>query len=215
MSIESYGGNPDIVATHEEIQRVALEIKLCVETLNDWNPLESLWSDPLQQIQYRVLCAAVLQKLEKLYSHCLIAAENYFTTEAQIHRRFEITFVPELAQFTTNIATALGWKLDRKVSAKPSLETSSTETNSITQMLDRLWRLSAKDKPTIGIDLFDNPSGNKTAVVYVPGTQTLGFGEGTNPLDMASNIQAISGAGKARKLCCSPFDKQVSIQLTR
>ena len=197
MSIESYGGNPDIVATHEEIQRVAFEIKLCVETLNDWNPLEFLWSDPLQQIQYRVLCATVLQKLEKLYSHCLIAAENYFTTEAQIHRRFEIIFVPELAQFTTNIATALGWKLDRKVSAKLSLETSSTETNSITQMLDRLWRLSAKDKPTIGIDLFDNPSGNKTAVVYVPGTQTLGFGEGTNPLDMASNIQAISGAGKA------------------
>jgi pimeloyl-ACP methyl ester carboxylesterase len=33
--------------------------------------------------------------------------------------------------------------------------------------------------------------------VYVPGTQTFGFGEGTNPLDMASNIQAMSGAGQA------------------
>jgi hypothetical protein len=52
VSIESYGGNPDIVATREEIQRVALEIKLCAETLNGWNPLESLWSDPLHQIQF-------------------------------------------------------------------------------------------------------------------------------------------------------------------
>jgi pimeloyl-ACP methyl ester carboxylesterase len=64
-------------------------------------------------------------------------------------------------------------------------------------MLDRLWRLSSKDKPTIGVDLFENPAGNKTAVVYVPGTQSFGFGEGTNPLDMASNIQAMSGAGQA------------------
>jgi hypothetical protein len=97
VSIESYGGNPDIVATREEIQRVALEIKLCAETLNAWNPLESLWSDPLHQIQYRVLSLGVLQKLERLYSHCMIAAENYFTTEAQIHRRFEIAFIPKLA----------------------------------------------------------------------------------------------------------------------
>ena len=197
MSIESYGGNPDIVATREEIQRVALEIKLCSETLNAWNPLESLWSDPIHQIQYRVLSVGVLQKLERLYSHCMIAAENYFTTEAQIHRRFEIAYIPQLAQFTTNVGASLGWKLDSKVSATLALQTTSAKTTSITQMLDRLWRLSSKDQPTIGVDLFENASGNKTAVVYVPGTQTLGFGEGTNPLDMASNIQAMSGAGKA------------------
>ena len=170
MSIESYGGNPDIVATREEIQRVALEIKLCAEILIAWNPLESLWSDPLHQIQYRVISATVLAKLERLYSHCIIAAENYFTTEAQIHRRFETVFIPQLAELTTNIGTSLGWKLDSKVSATLALQTTSTKTNSITQMLDRLWRLSSKDQPTIGIDLFDNPAGNKTAVVYVPGT---------------------------------------------
>jgi hypothetical protein len=127
----------------------------------------------------------------------MIAAENYFTTEAQIHRRFEIAFIPELAGLTTNIGTTLGWTLDSKVSATLALLTTSEKTTSITQMLDRLWRLSAKDKPTIGIDLFDNPSGNRTAVVYVPGTQTFGLGEGTNPLDMASNLQAMSGAGRA------------------
>jgi hypothetical protein len=197
VSIESYGGNPDIVATREEIQRVALEIKLCAETLNAWNPLETLWSDPLHQIQFRVISAGVHQKLERLYSHCLIAAENYFTTEAQIHRRFEITFMPELAQFTTNIGTYLGWKLDSKVKATLALESSSVKPDSITQMLDRLWRLSAKDKPTIGVDLFDSPSGTKTALVYIPGTQTFGFGNGTNPLDMISNLQAMSSQGQA------------------
>jgi pimeloyl-ACP methyl ester carboxylesterase len=64
-------------------------------------------------------------------------------------------------------------------------------------MLDRLWGLSSKTEPTIGIDLFENPTGNKVAVVYIPGTQTVGLGEGANPLDMASNIQAISSYGEA------------------
>lgn len=197
MSIESYGGNPDIVATREEIQRVALEIKLCAESLNAWNPLDTLWSDPLHQIQYRVMSGPICQKLESLYSHCLIAAENYFTTEAQIHRRFEILFIPELAALATTLGVSLGWKLDSQVSAKLVFESRSVRPYSTTDLLDRLWRLSAKADPTIGVDVFDNPSGNKTAVVYIPGTQTFGFGEGANPLDMASNIQAMSGAGEA------------------
>ena len=197
MSIESYGGNPDIVATREEIERVAFEIKLCAETLTAWNPLETLWSDPLHQIQFRVMSLSIHQKLERLYSHCQIAAEGYFTTEAQIHRRFETTLIPALAQFTTNIGASLGWKLDSTVSAEPSLESQARKPNSISAMLDRLWKLSAKNEPTIGIDMFENSSGNKTAIVYVPGTQTVELGEGTNPLDMASNIQAMAGLGEA------------------
>ena len=188
MSIESYGGNPDIVATRDEIARVAFEIKLCAETLNAWNPLDSLWSDPIHQIQFRIMSVAINQKLEKLYSHCLIAAEGYFTTEAQIHRRFETTLIPELARFVSGLGSAAFWKLERKVSAEMVSETRSQKPSTTTAMLDRLWELSSKKEPTIGIDLFDNPSGNKTAVVYIPGTQTIGLGEGANPLDIALSL---------------------------
>ena len=197
MSIESYGGNPDIVATREEIERVAFEIKLCSEALSAWGPIETLLSDPLKQIQFRLMAIPIQQKLERLYLSCLIASENYFTTEAQIHRRFETTLIPELAKLATGLGTSLGWKLDSKVSAEQVLESKSQKPTSITNMLDRLWKLSSKSEPTIGIDLFDNPSGNQTAVVYIPGTQTIGFGEGENPLDMASNIQAMSASGEA------------------
>ena len=197
MSIESYGGNPDIVATREEIARVAFEIKLCAEALSSWGPIETLLSDPLKQIQFRLISIPIHQKLERLYSSCLIASENYFTTEAQIHRRFETTLIPELAKLTTSLGTSLGWKLDSKVSAEQVLQSQSQKPSSITNMLDRLWKLSGKSEPTIGIDLFDNPTGNQTAVVYIPGTQTIGFGEGENPLDMASNIQAMSASGEA------------------
>jgi hypothetical protein len=197
VSIESYGGNPDIVATREEIARVAFEIKMCSEALSCWGPIEAMLTDPLKQIQFRMLTTSIHQKLERLYSQCIIASENYFTTEAQIHRRFETSLIPELAKFSASMGTSLGWRLDSKVSAELSSVSTAKKPTSITAMLDRLWKLSSSKEPTIGIDLFDNPTGNKTAVVYIPGTQTFGFGEGHNPLDMASNIQAISSPGQA------------------
>jgi hypothetical protein len=197
VSIESYGGNPDIVATREEIARVAFEIKMCSEALSYWGPIEAMLSDPLRQIQFRMLTTSIHQKLERLSNHCLIASENYFTTEAQIHRRFETTLISDLAKVATSVGSSLGWTLDSKVSAELASVSIARKPSSITAMLDRLWKLSSNREPTIGIDLFDNPTGNKTAVVYIPGTQTFGFGEGDNPLDMASNIQAISSPGQA------------------
>lgn len=197
MSLDSYGGNPDIVATREEIERVAFEIKLCAEELTAWPALELILSDPMQQLKFRIACFGIHQKLERLHNHCLIASENYFSTEAQIHRRFELTFVPELARIVSNLASSTGWNLDRNVSATLVSERVSSRPDSITQMLDRLWELSSKKDPTIGIDLFIAEAGTKTAVVYVPGTQSFSFGDGDNPLDMASNIQAMAANGGA------------------
>ena len=196
MTIDSYGGNPDIVATREEIHRVALEIKLAAEQLAAFGPLESILSDPLHQLQYRLATVSVLSKLERLYGSCLLAAEQYFSIEAQIHRRFEIHFIPQLAAVTTAITATLGWKLDHRVSAREVTTKARKSPTSITQVLDRLWEVSSKTEPTVGIDLFTS-AGQRTAVVYIPGTQTLGLGDGSNPLDLQSNVLAMQGAGVA------------------
>jgi pimeloyl-ACP methyl ester carboxylesterase len=45
--------------------------------------------------------------------------------------------------------------------------------------------------------MFENKSGNRTVIVYIPGTQTLGLGDGANPLDLQSNILAMQGEGLA------------------
>ena len=138
MTIDNYGGNPDIVATREEIHRVAFEIKLAAEQLSAFGSIESLLSDPLRELHYRAATVNVLSKLERLHSNCMLASEQYFSTEAQIHRRFEIHFVPALAVATTNIATTLGWKLDNAVSANKTSTVATSTPNSITQLLDRL-----------------------------------------------------------------------------
>lgn len=197
MTIDSYGGNPDIVATREEIQRVANEIKLAAEELSAFGTIETLFQDPMKQLQYRVSTIGVLAKLEKLYGSCLIASEQYFSTEAQIHRRFEIHFIPELAAVTTSIAKSLGWNLDQEVSANLSRQRLTPAPTSITAMLDRLGQVSSKTVPTVGIDLFENNGEKRTVVVYIPGTQTLGLGDGENPLDLQSNVFAMQGNGLA------------------
>jgi predicted alpha/beta hydrolase family esterase len=197
VTIDSYGGNPDIVATRDEIHRVAFEIKLAAEALSTFGPFESLLSDPLHQLQYRLAIVSVLAKLERLHGTCLLASEQYFSTEAQIHRRFEIDSIPQLAAVTTSIATTLGWKLDQRVSATKTFTTTTKPPTSITQLLDRLWEVSSKNKPTVGVDFFQSTADQRTAVVYIPGTQTLGLGDGSNPLDLQSNILAMQGNGVA------------------
>lgn len=197
MTLDSYGGNPDVVATREEIERVAFEIKLCAEALAAWSPLDQLLSDPLKQIQYRLMSISIYQKLEQLYRHCLLASDSYFTGEAQIHRRFEFTLIPQLAQLTTSFGTTLGWRLDRDVKVEITSETGVNKPASITTLLERLWDISNDKTPTLRIDLLENPDQTKTALVYVPGTQSFSFGDEDNPLDMASNLQAMAGGGQA------------------
>ena len=197
MSLDSYGGNPDLIATREEIYRVAFEIKLAAEQLSFLHSVESLLSDPLRQLQFRFMAINVHSKLERIYMNCLLAAESYFTTEAQINRRFEIPVIPQLAQIATNLGQASGWKLDQKVSATVSKSVVTQPPNSIAQMLERLSQVSFKGDPTVGVDVFHDNSGSKLAIVYIPGTQTIEFGEGANPLDMQSNIVAMSGSSQA------------------
>ena len=195
MSIESYGGNPDIVATRAEIERSAFQIKLCAQELTSWPSLDLLLQDPALQLQFRLAAVSICQKLDRLHNHCLMAAENYFTTEAQIHRRFEITFVPALAKAASSLLELAGWKLDSNVSVQVVKQSKTLPPKTITNMLDRLWQLSAKDSPTIGVDRFVQTDGTGVAVVYIPGTQTIG--DGKNPLDMASNILAMAEPAKA------------------
>jgi hypothetical protein len=59
-----------------------------------------------------------------------------------------------------------------------------------------LWQVSSKGEPTVGIDFFQTAD-QRTSIVYIPGTQTLGLGDGSNPLDLQSNILAMQGTGVA------------------
>lgn len=194
MSIDSYGGDATVIATRDEILRVATELKLASQELTAVVPFEALLQDPLGQLQFRFLSASIYSKLEELYNRLQIAAEGYFTTEAQIHRRFEFAFIPELASLVIGAGSLLGWKLDSGVSVTSVSERKTLSPDSVTAILDRLWKVS--ESPMVGIDIFESEN-KRLALVYVPGTQSFSFGDSTNPLDMASNIEAMAGGNRA------------------
>ena len=158
--------------------------------------LGSLMEDPIKQLLFRYQAIAINQKLERIYLSCTLAAEGYFSVEAQIHRRFELSFVPELALIVKNLGVSAGWQLDQKVSATLSKKSVSSPPKTITAMLDRLWQLSSRKEPTIGVDIFGEGK-DRTVVVYIPGTQSFSFGDSGNPLDMQSNILAMGSQGSA------------------
>lgn len=191
MSLESYGGNPDIIASRDEILRIAGQLQLAASELTSVGSLQQLLLDPVRQLTFRLASASVYSKLDQLHSRCILAAEGYFSTEAQIHRRFEVAFIPELARVVQTIGVVLGWKLDSGVSATLSHSGQALSPNSLTELLRRLDELGAMGEPTVGVDLFEDES-NKLAVVYIPGTQSFDFGSDSNPLDMASNLQAMA-----------------------
>ena len=194
MTIDSYGGDVDLIATRDEILRVALQLRLAAEELTAVGTLETLLADPIGQLQFRIAASGIYSKLQELHNRLHIAAEGYFTTEAQIHRRFEFAFIPELARLVLGAGSLLGWKLDSGVKVELQSEKSTLSPDSVTDVLNRLWRIS--DDSTIGIDIFEGTAG-RTALVYVPGTQSISFGDSQNPLDMASNIEAMAGSSKA------------------
>ncbi len=197
--LENYGGNPLVIATQTEIARVASEIHFAAGFLKLNADIGDWLTNPLGLIKFYFDTSAVLEKLDSLYVRCIVASEAYFTTEAQIARRFEITTIPELAGFSIRFAEFLGWSFEGNISSTLTTKTELQKApESISSIIERLDSLSELEIPTVGIDGYTIPGQtSKLYVVTIPGTQEFSFGTGSNPLDMSSNIQAMSGKGVA------------------
>ena len=197
--LESYGGNPLVIATQGEINRVASEINIAAQFLKADAGFSSWIKNPLELIRYHFASSGILEKLDSLYVKCIFAAESYFTTEAQISRRFEIKVIPQLAEITLSFAGFMGWSFEPNLSVHlANREEIPNAPDSVSSMIERLGSLSKLDKPTIGIDEYlVAGQSSRVFVVTIPGTQEFSLGSSSNPLDMSSNIQAMSGSGVA------------------
>ncbi|MFM7013516.1 MAG: hypothetical protein ACKOXT_00800, partial [Actinomycetota bacterium] len=89
MSLDSYGGSSDLIATRDEILRIASEIKRATEELSLELTLLKAMEDPIRYLSFLSATQSVTSRLSDLHNRAQLAAEGYFSTEAQIHRRFE------------------------------------------------------------------------------------------------------------------------------
>jgi hypothetical protein len=99
LGLEIYGGNPEVVASYEELQRISGQLTLAAERLEEamFEPqhlLFDLLPNPLPQIQLMFLLPGLIERVRTLASKTHLAAEAYFSTEARILLLMQQTLQP-------------------------------------------------------------------------------------------------------------------------
>lgn len=94
MALEIYGGDPRVVATREELFRIAMTLRNSAFELNSaiFSPPDMLLDflpNPIPNIQLALGAPRVCSELESLANNCDLAAENYFSTEARVSHIFQ------------------------------------------------------------------------------------------------------------------------------
>lgn len=99
MELDIYGGDARIIATRDELLRISGNLMLAASQLRD-APLAmpTLFLDflpnPLPNLQLAVQLPPVIEQLERLSNSCQVAAESYFSSEAQINHILQDLFRP-------------------------------------------------------------------------------------------------------------------------
>ena len=99
MALDIYGGDPRIIATQNELLRIAGSLEQAASHLEEaWLAPPDLVLEfipnPLPNLQLAIRLPAVINRLRELRSGLIHAAESYFSTEAQVHRFLSSLFEP-------------------------------------------------------------------------------------------------------------------------
>ena len=246
-----YGGDPAVVASRAEIDRIGAHLHLVGSQL----VLHSLnfLPDPIARLQLDSQLPLLECRVQKTRLALSVAAENYFTTEARVSHTLEavghalqkhpwlLHLIPKpvlreievaglsafaVAQLapgnfgkqatgalasTVNLESELakanrrGLLVDRPVQFRQIASRSSAPVGSVTEIGRRIEEVN-RFKRQIRIDTYVGGDGQKTMLVYLPGTQSLLPIAGSNPFDVTTDatlaanpdqsqlLKAISGA---------------------
>ena len=105
MALDIYGGDPRVIATQTELFRIAGCLELAINELEQAvlahpDMLFDFLPNPLPNLQLAFQLPTLIDQLARLRSGLQLAAESYFSTEAQITRVLTGLFEP---------ATSLHW----------------------------------------------------------------------------------------------------------
>jgi hypothetical protein len=201
MGIVSYGGDPAIVATRAEIERIQAGLASVGNMLGGEVELTDFLTQPLKRIGLAMELPGVQERIRYLLQALDTASNEYFDGEALVAKELTdlgLISAPIIASELIGLANEAGMFREHRVKA--------TQT-------DRFWRPAPQGLAGLGkrlaeltapIEQGGQPSGRvvierygSSFVVFVPGTQTwspIGLG---NPIDFTSNLQAMKGPGLA------------------
>lgn len=99
MAIEVYGGDPQVIATRDELARLASLLRRAASEISQAafstpNVAFDLIPNPLPNLQLLVMAPQLTKRIEDLAFRCDFASEQYFSTEAQVARLLNDLFQP-------------------------------------------------------------------------------------------------------------------------
>lgn len=194
----TYGGDPAIIATRAEIERVQQGLAAAANILHGELEFGDFLRDlfqPLKRVGLAMELPAVSEKINYLLHALEVAANEYFDGEALVAK--ELT---DIGLFSAPvIAAALLW-----IGNDAGLVRESNKTASATAV----WSFKTVAPTSLG-ELAQRTAGivkpgqiiveryGQTFIAYIPGTQSWWPLPNKNPLDLTSNLNAMKATGLA------------------
>lgn len=197
MGLVSYGGDPQIIATRAEIERIQAGLASVGNMLLGEVELTDFLTSPLKRIGLAMELPGVQERIRYLIQALEAAGNEYFDGEALIAKELTdlgVISAPIIAGGLIGLANEAGLFREHSVKVKPTDRYWREAPKGLAGLGRRLAELSTPGRPTgqIAIERYGT-----RFVVYLPGTQTWNPIAQGNPIDFTSNLQAMKGSGLA------------------
>ena len=189
----TYGGDPRIVATRAEIERVQHNLAAVGALIGGELDFWDFANQPLRRVGLAMQWPAIDSRLRHLLVACEHAANEYFDGEALVAKEImDMNLAPAVAGALVGLG-APALLQSRGASARLiSSETGVAAPQSFGDLAGRLEKLNAAGRPIVRIESFDG-----IYLVFLPGTQVWSPIAGKNPLDLTSDLAAMVAPAKA------------------
>lgn len=193
MGAISYGGDPAIVATRAEIERIQAGLASVGNLLGDQVELTDFLTSPLKRIGLAMELPGLQERIRYLLQALEAATNEYFDGEALVAKELTdlgLISAPIIASGLIGLANEAGMFREHRVTANP---------------VDRFWRPAPLGLAGLAQRLVDIKGAGQVLIerfgnrfiAYLPGTQTWNPIGLNNPIDFTSNLQAMKGSGLA------------------
>lgn len=198
-----FGGDPLVVATRLEIERVQANLAMARQLLLEQLEATDFLNQPLKRVGLALEAGPILERISQLQLACELSAQEYFEGEVQSAGRFEAvnqSLAPIVAGLFAAVGGQWGPYRNSEITVSPvSRIDHLSSVNTLTGLLTRLERTAATAPGLVRIEQYPGLTSKDASrfIVYIPGTQAWGPMAGKNPLDLSSNLQAMAGPGLA------------------
>ena len=160
------------------MERIRNSLVLTAELLAAQFVIDIAQASPIKLAHLAIRLPAVITRLRRLIVACEAMLDRIVTTENRL-----------LAGMALDIGIGTGLVINPPVQISAGLKFGKAQAPiDLTAIAERMTQLQNRGSPSIRIEKYAN-----SAIVYLPGTRSGSFGWTTNPMDMKTNLQELSG----------------------